>query len=104
MIKSEAQIQAEIMVAVSQAGHKIFRTNAGSVRTADGRNIKLMPKGFPDCAGWHKDTGQFFAIEVKNERGRLREDQKQFAKFAETQPILYGVARSASDALKILKQ
>lgn len=103
-MKSESRIQSEIMLAVSEAGHKIFRTNAGKVKTGDGRIIKLMPKGFPDTCGWRKSDGKFFAIEVKNERGRLREDQKQFAKFAATQPIIYGVARSADDALKIVEE
>ncbi len=103
-MKSESRIQSEIMLAVSAAGHKIFRTNAGKVKAEDGRFIKLMPKGFPDTCGWRKSDGKFFCIEIKNEKGRLRKEQKEFAKFAETQPIIYGVARSADDALKIVEE
>lgn len=92
------------MVALSQRGHKVFRTNAGKIQDArTGMWIKLLPKGFPDLMGWDKDNGQFLAIEVKNKKGRLRPEQKEFAQFAKTQPILYGVARSAEEAIVIVE-
>ncbi|MGO3307194.1 MAG: VRR-NUC domain-containing protein [Sphingobacterium sp.] len=103
-MKSEALIQSEIMLELSKKGHKVYRSNAGKVKTEDGRVILLFPKGFPDLCGWRKSDGKFFAIEVKNEKGRLRDDQKKFGEFAAGQPILYGVARSAGDAVGILDE
>lgn len=100
----ETIIQNNIMLALSKDGHKIFRANAGKIKNEQGVWIKLFPKGFPDLCGWHKETGKFIAIEVKTETGRLSEEQKRFAAFAETQPILYGVARSVEDAHNIIKK
>lgn len=102
-MKSESQIQAEIMLAIAQAGHRVWRSNAGRVKNEQGYYIKLFPKGFTDLIGYRHTDGKFFAIEVKNKKGRLREDQKKFADFAEGQPILYGVARSVEDAMKIIE-
>ena len=102
--KSEATIQAEIMLAVSQAGHTVWRSNAGAVRSAQGYVIKLFPEGFPDLVGFRGTDGKFFEIEVKNAKGRLREPQKRFADFASKKPIIYGVARSADDAINLIKE
>ena len=103
--KSEHEIQSNILLEVSKRGHKIWRSNAGKVKDArTGNWINLLPKGFPDTFGFRKSDGKFFAIEVKNEKGRLRKEQKQFAKFAEGQPILYGVARSPEEAIAIIEE
>lgn len=103
MTKSEARIQSEIMLELSRHGHKVWRSNAGTIVNQQGHVIKLFPKGFPDLVGYRKDDGKFFCIEVKDEKGKLREAQKKFARFAETQPILYGVARSPSEAINIVR-
>ena len=63
-----------------------------------------MPKGFPDLCGHRNSDGKAIYIEVKNERGKLREDQKRFAEFLNGQPVLYGVARSVEEALKIVEE
>lgn len=102
-MKSEHAIQNEILLALSKNNCTVFRSNAGKVRTDDGRTVMLFPKGFPDLVGFRHADGKFFAIEIKNEKGRLRDDQKRFAKFAEQYPVLYGVARSVDDALKIIR-
>ena len=102
-LKTEADIQSEIMIELSKRGHKIFRANAGKIKTEFGTYIKLFPKGFSDLCGWRAGDGIFIAIEVKNENGQLRDAQKKFADFANTQPILYGVARSSSEAIKIVE-
>lgn len=103
--KTEHEIQSNILLEVSKAGHKIWRSNAGKIKNAQtGTWINLLPKGFPDTFGFRKSDGKFFAIEVKTATGRLRKEQIQFAKFAATQPILYGVARSVEDAIKIIEE
>lgn len=103
MVKSESTIQSEIMLALSKNNHTVWRSNAGKIKTHQGYVIRLFPEGFPDLVGFRGSDGKFFCIEVKKEKGRLREAQKRFAKFAEKKPILYGVARSVEDALRILE-
>ncbi|KRM40688.1 hypothetical protein FD47_GL002708 [Lentilactobacillus parafarraginis DSM 18390 = JCM 14109] len=61
-----------------------------------------LPRGYPDLFGFKHSDGKIFFIECKNETGRLRDDQKRFAKFIKQYPVLYGVARSVDDALKII--
>lgn len=102
-MKSEQTIQAEILLAINQKGHRCWRSNAGRVKNEAGYYIKLFPAGFPDLLGYRKGDGKFFVIEVKNQKGKLRDDQKKFADFAEGQPILYGVARSVEDAMEIIE-
>lgn len=104
MTISEKRLQDLILLGISKRGHKVYRTNAGKIKDArSGAWIQLLPTGFPDIAGWRKTDGKFFAIEIKNAKGRLSKEQKQFAKFAATQPILYGVARSVQQAIDIIE-
>lgn len=100
---SEQSIQNAVQVALSARGHKVWRANAGTALSPNGGYIKLLPKGFPDLFGYHGKTGQMFFIEMKNETGRLRPDQTKFKEFITTQPVLYGVARSAEDAINIVE-
>lgn len=100
---SESKIQNDILIEINRRGHRLFRANAGKVVTKDNRIIKLLPKGFPDTFGYRKTDGKFIAIEVKTETGRLRPEQIKFKDFAETQNILYGVARSVEDAIQIVE-
>ena len=100
----EKRLQDLILLGISKRGHKVYRTNAGKIKDArSGAWIQLLPTGFPDVAGWRKDDGKFFAIEIKTKTGRLRKEQKRFAEFVSTQPIIYGVARSKEDAIHIIE-
>jgi len=101
-IESEHKIQMDIMLALSKNGFTVFRSNAGRVRTESGAMIMLFPRGFPDICGFRHSDGRFFCLEIKNEKGRLRPDQKLFAQFIKPFPVLYGVARSVDDALTIV--
>jgi len=101
-MESEHSLQNRIMLALSQNGFTVFRSNAGRVRTESGAMIMLFPRGFPDLCGFRHSDGRFFCLEIKNEKGRLRPDQKLFAKFIQSFPVLYGVARSVDDALTIV--
>lgn len=102
-MKSEHQIQNEIMLAVSQHGCTIARSNAGRAYSKTGAVIQLFPKGWPDLTGFRHSDGKAILIEVKNEKGRLRDDQKRFAEVFKDVPFLYGVARSAEDAINIIE-
>ena len=103
MNKSEATIQSEILAEASKRGHRLWRSNAGTIQTKHGGVVKLYPRGYPDLTGFRKGDGKFVVIEVKKPSGRLSEHQKKFAEWASTQPILYGVARSVDDAIKIIE-
>ena len=101
-IKSEHEIQTEILLALSRHDCTVCRSNAGKIKTDDGRRIMLFPRGWPDITGFEHHSGKMILIEVKNERGKLRDDQKRFAKFIKQYPVLYGVCRSVDEALKII--
>ncbi|MGX2944195.1 VRR-NUC domain-containing protein [Enterococcus alishanensis] len=99
---AEIDIQNAIRRELPKYGHFVYRGNVGKVKTEDGRWFDTgLPKGWPDLFGW-TNQGIFFAIEVKNETGRLREDQVKFGNFLKQQPVLYGIARSVDDALRIV--
>ena len=101
---AEIEIQNAIRRELPKYGHFVYRGNVGKVKTIDGRWLDTgLPKGWPDLFGWTKE-GKFFAIEVKNEKGKLRPDQVKFGEFLKTQPVLYGVARSVEEALKIVEE
>ena len=104
MSKSEATIQAEILIEVNKRGHRLYRSNAGKIKTQQNTFIQLFPKGFPDLVGFRKSDGKFIVIEVKNAKGKLRPEQVKFSEWAKGQPILYGVARSKEDAIKIIEE
>ena len=102
-MKSEHDIQNEIRLALSAQGYCVFRINSGKVKMADGRWFETgVPKGFSDLVAI-KD-GLISFIEVKNEVGRPSTEQ---IKFIEVMRNRYGcragIARSAEDALKIVK-
>ena len=102
-MKSEILVQTEIRAELAKYC-LVFRGNVGKVKTIDGRWFDTgLPKGFPDIFGFRKSDGKFFAIEVKNEKGKLRPEQIRFGEFLKTQPVLYGVARSVEEALKIVE-
>ena len=103
MSESEATIQSEILVEANKRGHRLWRSNAGKIKTQQNTFIQLFPKGFPDLVGFRKSDGKFMVIEVKNTKGKLRPEQVKFAEFAMKQPIIYGVARSVDDAIKIIE-
>lgn len=99
---TESLIQNQIRVELSKAGYTVFRINVGKVRMADGRWFETgAPKGFCDLFGFRPD-GQIFFIEVKNEKGRLRDDQKKFMEAMKKRGALVGVARSVKDAIRIV--
>lgn len=105
MMKSEHCTQSEIMVAVSAAGHHIFRTNVGSVRMADGRYFSTgLPPGYPDLTGFRKQDNQIFFLEIKNAKGKPRPDQIRFHRMLTRYRVIHGIARSVDDALKIINE
>ena len=100
---SEHKIQNDIRVALSQHKCTVFRVNVGNVRTADGRFFSAgVPSGHPDLYGYRWIDNKVFYIEVKNEKGKPRQDQIQFHKMLDQRGVIHGTARSAGDAVKIV--
>ena len=99
---TESLIQNQIRVGLSKAGHVVFRANVGKVKMQNGRWFETgVPKGFPDLFGFRPD-GRIFFIEVKNETGKLRPEQKIFIEQMKKRGALAGVARSVEDAMEIV--
>lgn len=100
----EQAIQDSIRVALAQAGYIVFRTNVGKVKTADGRWFDTgLPSGFPDLMGFKPENGKIYFIEVKTPQGKRRADQVRFANGLRNKQAIYGVARSADEAVTIVR-
>lgn len=100
----EQATQDSIRVALAQAGYVVFRTNVGKVKTADGRWFDSgLPTGFPDLMGYKPDNGRIFFLEVKTPIGHRRKDQVLFANGLRDKHVIYGVARSADEAVAIVR-
>ena len=99
---TESLIQNQIRVGLSKAGHTVFRVNVGKVKMQNGRWFETgVPKGFSDLFGFRPD-GRIFFIEVKNEVGKLRPEQKIFIEQMKKRGALAGVARNIEDAMEIV--
>ena len=100
--KSEHDIQSLIRLELTKLGIPCFRINVGKVKMKDGRWFSTgAPKGFPDLFGFRPD-GRIFFIEVKNEVGKLRPEQKIFIEQMRKRGALAGVARSVEEAMEIV--
>ena len=100
----EAAIQDSIRVALAEHSYVVFRTNVGKVKTADGRFFDTgLPTGFSDLMGYKPENGRIFFIEVKTETGRRRKDQVAFANQLRDKNVIYGVCRSAEEAVAIVR-
>lgn len=103
MSLSESEIQSQILLEASRRGHRLWRSNAGAVRTQHGGVVRLMPAGYPDVTGFRKSDGKFVVIEVKKTSGRLSKNQKKFRDMITQHPVIYGVARSPQDMIDIIE-
>lgn len=100
----EADVQNSIRLALNPHA-VIFRANVGKVRTADGRWFDTgLPPGFSDLCGFRKSDGKMIFIEVKNEKGKLRPVQERFLNEVKKYDVIAGVARSAEEAVKLVKE
>jgi len=100
----EQATQDSIRVELAQAGYVVFRANVGKVKTEDGRWFNTgLPSGFPDLFGYKPENGRIFFIEVKTKTGKRRRDQVAFANGLKDKHVIYGVCRSAEEAVTIVK-
>lgn len=119
---TEAELQREIMKAVTAAGGRVFRNNTGQGWVGEqttrgpiegpifgGRIITLRhPRplhaglcvGSSDLIGWYR--GRFLAIEVKSRRGIVTEEQRNFLDEVNGNGGIGIIARSVDDVLDAL--
>jgi len=101
--RSEANIQSDILIALSKAGAIVWRNNTGALQDKTGRLVRYgLCKGSADIIGICPD-GRFLAVEVKNSTGRATSDQVRFIEAVRSKGGRAGVARSVEDALRILE-
>lgn len=109
----EGRLMREIQVALSQAGHRLVRVNAGrgwvgpTTRHNDGSvSIKHaqpfvgVPEGVSDLIGCAKD-GAFVALEIKTEKGRPSDAQTAYIQMINALGGRAGVVRSIEEALRV---
>lgn len=102
-MKSEKEIQNEIRLALNEYA-VVFRANVGKLYL-EGRVFDTgLPKGFSDLFCVRRKDGRAVFIEVKNEKGKTSKYQDNFLKQMKKAGAICGVARSAEEAIKIIKE
>ena len=103
-VKSERNIQAMILMALSEAGCLVWRQDTGAYKDPkSGRLIRYgLCKGSSDIIGLCAD-GTFLAVEVKTATGRIRPEQLTFIAAVQKAGGRAGVARSVGEALDIAR-
>ena len=97
----EANVQALIMMALSDAGCLVWRQNTGVLPDRNGRLVRFgLCVGSSDIVGICED-GKFLAIEVKTALGQPTDAQLNFIKAVQRQGGRAGIARSAAEAVEI---
>ena len=102
--KTEANIQKEIMLALSQAGCTVFRNNTGAYKDGD-RYIRygVGGKGGSDLLGISY-SGKFLCCEVKTAKGKPTKDQINFINVVKSKNGIAFIARSAEEAVRLLNE
>ncbi len=91
----------QIMVALSDAGCFVMRTNSGVYYDSKGNRVTVGFKGLSDLVGYTPE-GKFFALEIKTPVGRASKEQFAFIESCYRGGAIAGFARSVEDALKIV--
>lgn len=91
----------QIMVALSERGCFVMRTNSGVYYDSNGSRIRVGFKGLSDLVGYNQD-GQFFALEIKTPAGKASKEQLAFVEKCCRDGAIAGFARSVEDAVRIV--
>ena len=102
----ETDIMRACMLALSEAGCLVWRNNCGSY--TDPRSGSFVRYGVGNPGGSDligiTPCGRFLAVEVKTKTGRLRPEQQRFIDAVIAKGGIAGVARSAEEALDLLRR
>jgi hypothetical protein len=100
----EMDVMRACMLALSEAGCLIWRNNVGVLPDRNGVPIRFgLCVGSADLIGIAPD-GRFLAVEVKTKTGRVRPEQQRFIDAVNAKGGIAGVARSAEEALDLLRR
>lgn len=101
--RSETNISAEIQLAASRIGARLWRNQTGKYELADGRWLSSgLCVGSPDLVGIAPD-GRFLAIEVKKRGGRTSEAQIKFINMVCAMGGVSGICTSVEDFLALFR-
>ena len=100
-MNKETVLMRQIMVALSDLGCFVMRTNSGVYYDSQGNRIRIGFKGLSDLVGYTPD-GQFFALEIKTPVGRASKEQFAFIEKCYRDGAIAGFARSVEDAVRIV--
>lgn len=102
-LNPETALMNEIRVTAAKYGI-CFRANVGKVKTIQGRWFDTgLPTGFCDLFGIRKSDGRIFFIEVKTEKGKVRESQKKFISKMRDLNAIAGIARTVGEAIELIE-
>lgn len=102
-MKEETVIQRKVMERFSQLGFTPIRMQSGLFYTKNLVPVKVGLTGMPDLMIL-KPNQKIFWVEMKTEKGQVRNEQKQFADFLHSINHHVYVARGIEDVEKIYKK
>lgn len=114
-MKSEKDIQNEILIALSAAGCLVWRNHVGVFRPISDQKqvVKVGTVGQPDIMAIYplqitqemvgQTVGVCYQVEVKTATGRQSDGQKKWQQQAEKRGAVYVLARCVDDAIRGLK-
>lgn len=80
-------------------GWEVWRNN--NIPTFDAKRncyrSNTTKKGIPDIIGFHKTTGRFIAVEVKNGKDKLSPEQERFLESLKTANGVARIVRNMED-------
>lgn len=100
-MNQETVLMRKIMVALSEAGCFVLRTNSGVYYDSQGNRVTIGFPGLSDLIGYTPD-GKFFALEVKTPAGRASREQVRFIENCYRSGAIAGFTRSVQSALDIV--
>ncbi len=96
---SESVIQSQILDWLKVSGILHWRQNSGTMFFGS-RRIRLGEEGLPDIIVIVPPTGRFLGLEVKSEKGTLRESQEKFRDRLAQNGGRYYVVRTLQQAME----